>query len=195
MNSFFKRLFDILLSLLFLIILSPLLLIIMIIISISSKESAIFTQERLGKNNRVFKIYKFRTMNNSSILLNDKVKKEYEKNYKLKNDPRVTKIGLFLRKYAIDELPQLINILKGDMSIVGPRPIVEKEALLYKNNIKKLLSIRPGLTGAWIVNGYHDINYYERMKIELGYVKKHNLFIDMKIILKTICVVFKGKGM
>ena len=121
-------------------------------------------------------------------------KKEFAENFKLENDPRVTRVGKILRKTSLDELPQIINILKGEMSIIGPRPIVKSELEKYGNNQGKFLSVAPGLTGYWAANGRSDVSYEERMALELYYVENRSLILDLKIFFKTILSVLKGRG-
>ena len=121
-------------------------------------------------------------------------KEEFKKNFKLENDPRITKIGKFLRKTSLDELPQLFNILKGDLSIVGPRPIMEVETKIYGKYKDMLLSVKPGLTGFWAANGRSDTSYKRRRAMEIYYVKNRSLLFDIKIIFKTVISVFKGEG-
>jgi len=121
-------------------------------------------------------------------------KEEFQKNFKLENDPRITRVGKFLRKTSLDELPQLFNILKGDLSIVGPRPVIEAETKIYGKYKDMLLSVKPGLTGFWAANGRSDTSYKRRRAMEIYYVKKRSLFFDIKIILKTAVSVFKGDG-
>lgn len=195
---FIKRLFDILLSLVALIILSPLFLLVAILIKIDSKGPVFFKHKRIGKNGKIIGVYKFRSMViNAEELLKQftpEQKKEYEKNFKLDNDPRITKIGNFLRKSSLDELPQLINILIGNMSIVGPRPIVTKELEKYGNQKDKFLSVTPGLTGFWQASGRSDVDYDERIKMELYYIDNCSLWLDIKIILKTFVAVIKKEG-
>ena len=144
------------------------------------------------------KVYKFRTMyENSQEIFNNftkEQKEEFYKNFKLENDPRVTKIGDFLRRTSIDELPQLINILNGSMSIVGPRPIVQKEIDLYGDYANKLFSVVPGLTGYWQANGRSDTTYEERIKMDMYYIDNRGFWLDFKIIIKTFGSVLKGEG-
>ena len=125
---------------------------------------------------------------------NEEIRKEFQKTHKLQNDPRITKIGNFLRKTSLDELPQVINILKGEMSFVGPRPVVEKEVEDYGKNKDKFLSVKPGLTGYWQVNGRSNTTYEERMEMELYYVDNCSLWLDIKIFFKTFITVFKKEG-
>lgn len=195
---FIKRLFDIIMSLIGLILLSPVFLIIAILIKIDSKGPVFFKHKRIGKNGKTIGVYKFRSMViNAEELLKQftpEQMKEYEKNFKLDNDPRITKIGNFLRKSSLDELPQLINIFIGNMSIVGPRPIVTKELEKYGDQKDKFLSVTPGLTGFWQASGRSDVEYDERIKMELYYVDNCSLWLDFKIILKTFVAVIKKEG-
>ena len=156
-----KRFVNLFCSIISIFVLSPLFIVIAIIIKSTSKGPVFFIQERIGLNGKKFKLIKFRTMvDNAEDMIaafTPEQKKEWEENFKLKDDPRITKTGKFLRKTSLDELPQLINILKGDMSFVGPRPIVEDELSWYGDNKEKLLSVKPGLTGWWAVNGRSDV--------------------------------------
>ncbi len=196
--DFFKRLFDIVLSVVAIILLSPILLILFIIVKATSKGPAIYKHKRVGKDGKTIYIYKFRSM----VVDADKMihnftpeqKAEFEKNFKLENDPRVTKIGKFLRKTSLDELPQLFNILKGDIAFIGPRPVIQAETELYGSNRELLLSIRPGLTGFWASNGRSDTSYKRRRAMELYYVKNRSFGFDIKIFFKTVISVFKGEG-
>ena len=196
--NFFKRFFDIVLSLIGSVVLSPVILIVFIVIKLDSKGKAIFGHERIGKDMKKIKVYKFRTMysNSQEIFDNftEEQKQEFYVNFKLDNDPRITRVGNFLRKTSLDELPQLFNILKGDMSIVGPRPIVEKEIEKYGNKVEKVFSVLPGLTGYWQANGRSDTTYDERVKMDMHYVQNRSLFLDLKIILKTFISVIKRDG-
>ena len=193
-----KRFFDILLSLIGLIVLSPLFLIIAIIIKLDSKGPVFFRHKRIGKNGKMIGVYKFRSMviNAEELIkkFTPEQKAEYEKNFKLDNDPRITKIGKILRKTSLDELPQLINILIGNMSIVGPRPIVTGEIDKYGDQKDKFLSMTPGLTGYWQASGRSDVEYDERIKMELYYIDHCSLWLDIKIIFKTFFAVIKRKG-
>lgn len=195
---FVKRVTDILGALIGLILLSPIFLIVAIAIKLDSKGPIIFGHTRKGLGGKDIKVYKFRTMyeNSKEIFDNftEEQKQEFYKNFKLDNDPRITKIGNFLRKSSIDELPQLINILNGSMSIVGPRPIVEKEIALYGEYAPKLFSVVPGLTGYWQANGRSDTTYQERIKMDMYYIDNRSLGLDLKIIFKTFSSVIKGEG-
>lgn len=196
--KFVKRLIDIILSLVAIVILSPVFLIVALIIRFDSKGKVVFGHERIGKNMKKIKVYKFRSMyeNSAEIFENftDEQKKEYYINFKLDNDPRITRVGGFLRKTSLDELPQLFNILKGDMSIVGPRPIVEKEISKYGEYIETVFSVLPGLTGYWQANGRSDTTYEERVQMDMYYIKNRSLLLDIKIILKTFISVIKKEG-
>ena len=191
-----KKTFDLLFSLLFLIFSFPLFIIISLLIKLSSRGPIFFLQERIGKNNIPFKCIKFRTMYPEAkdimknILMKDKkLKKEFEETYKLKNDPRITTIGKFLRETSLDELPQFINVIKGEMSIVGPRPIVKDEKKKYGKNLKKVLSIKPGITGLWQVSGRNNLTYKKRVILDLNYVRNYNLLLDIKILIRTFGVI------
>lgn len=193
-----KRVFDIVFSLIGLILLSPVFFIIAVIIKMDSKGPVFFVHSRIGEKGKPIGIYKFRTMvNNAEDLIKSftpEQKEEYERSYKLENDPRITKIGNFLRKTSLDELPQILNILKGELSIIGPRPIVQAELDKYEDNKDKFLSVRPGLTGYWAANGRSDTTYEERMKMELYYVDNMSFKLDVKIFFKTIFAVLKKEG-
>ena len=150
-------------------------------------------------------MYKFRTMCNKAqeMVKNKETMKKYfteeqieewKENYKIEDDPRITKFGKILRKTSLDEVPQVINILKGDLSIIGPRPVIREELEKYEENIDKFLSITPGLTGYWAANGRSDTTYEERMQMELYYVDNISLSLDIKIFFKTIITVLKRKG-
>lgn len=193
-----KRFLDIFLSLIGLILLSPIFLIIAIIIKLDSKGPVFFVHSRIGEKGKPIGIYKFRTMVTNAEELIKKFtpeqKEEFEKNFKLENDPRVTKIGNFLRKTSLDELPQILNILKGELSIIGPRPIVQDELEKYEDNKEKFLSVKPGLTGYWAANGRSDTSYEERIQMELYYVDNMSFWLDVKIFFKTIFAVIKKEG-
>lgn len=193
-----KRIFDIISSLSVIIVLLPVFIIISILIKIDSKGPVIFGHKRLGKNGKFIKVYKFRTMVQNAEELLKKLtpdqKKEFEINFKLENDPRITKIGRVLRETSIDELPQLFNILIGNMTVVGPRPIVEKEIEKYGEYGSKLLSVKPGLTGNWQANGRSDTSYEERVQLDMDYIDNRSFLLDMKIIFKTIWSVLKREG-
>ena len=193
-----KRFIDILGSTIGILILSPIFIIICIAIKFDSPGPVVFGHVRKGKGGKDIKVYKFRTMysNANEIFENftTQQKEEYYKNFKLDNDPRVTKLGGFLRKTSLDELPQLFNILKGDMTIIGPRPIVEKEVEKYGDKAEKLFSVVPGLGGYWQANGRSDTTYEERVEMDMYYIDHMCFTLDAKILFQTIFSVLKGEG-
>ena len=193
-----KRLIDIIGSLIGIILLSPIYIIIAILIKFDSPGKIVFGHTRKGKGGKDIKVYKFRTMysNANEIFesFTSEQKEEYDKNFKLDNDPRVTKLGGFLRKTSLDELPQLFNILKGDMTIIGPRPIVEKEISKYGNKAEKLFSVVPGLAGYWQANGRSDTTYEERVEMDMYYIDNMSFYLDVKILFQTAISVLKGEG-
>lgn len=192
-----KRALDIIASTLGLIILSPILLVVAILIKLESKGPAIFSQKRIGLNKKEFKMYKFRSMVQNAEELKEKLAKENEMSgpmFKMKNDPRVTKVGRFIRKTSIDELPQLINVLKGEMSLVGPRPSLPKEVSKFEPWMLKRLSVKPGLTCYWQVSGRNNIDFEDWMKLDLQYVNDRSFWLDLKLILKTATVLFGDKN-
>lgn len=196
--DFFKRVFDIVCSLLAIILFSWLFIILFAVIRLTSKGPAIFVHKRVGKNGKEIGVYKFRSMvMNAEEMIKDftpEQKAEFEKNFKLENDPRITKVGKFIRKTSLDELPQLFNILKGDLSIVGPRPITEAETEFFGNYKDLLLSVKPGLTGFWAASGRSNVAYSRRRAMEIYYVKNRSFLLDIKIIFKTVLSVFKSEG-
>ena len=198
-----KRVIDIIAGLVGTILLIPITIGIYIARKILKEDDGpiFYDQLRIGKNGKYFKLYKYRSMviGADEILKeylaeNEEAKIEFEKNQKLRNDPRITKLGKFLRKTSLDEFPQFINILKGDMSLVGPRPIVDREVKLFGNKMKTVHSVRPGLTGYWAANGRSDTSYDERVDMEVYYAENFSLALDMKIIFKTIKSVIKKEG-
>ena len=198
---FIKRCIDIILSLLGLIILSPVFLLIAFLIKKENHGNVFYKHKRIGHMNKDIYIYKFRSMTNKYKTfdefyqtLSDEQKQEWDENFKLENDPRITKIGKFIRKTSLDELPQIINILKGDMSIIGPRPVVNDEIEKYGNQKAKFLSVKPGLTGYWAANGRSATTYEDRIKLELYYIDHCSLLLDIKIFFKTILSVLKKEG-
>ena len=195
-----KRLFDIIVSGISLILLSPLFLIIGIMIKMDSKGKVFYKHKRIGKNGEYIYLYKFRSMYSDSkerleeMLKDPVIRKEWEENYKLEHDPRITKVGNFLRKTSLDELPQLLNILNGDMSIVGPRPVIDSEIEKYGDLKEYFLSVTPGLTGWWACNGRSCTSYDERKRLELYYIQHRGIMLDLKIIFKTFTSVLKRDG-
>lgn len=200
-NIFFKRFFDVSLILLFSPILLPVFILIGLLVKLTSKGPIFYGHERVGKNGKSFKCWKFRTMNINSqqmleeILATDPVRRaEWEKDCKFVDDPRVTKFGKILRKTSLDELPQLINILVGDMSFIGPRPVTEPELVKYGKYRNYILSVYPGLSGMWQISGRSDTSYEERITFDTYYIQNWSLWLDLWIFMKTIWVVIKGKG-
>lgn len=197
-----KRIFDIIVALIACLFLIPMIIGIKIASLLSNdKQSIFFTQERIGKNGKTFKLYKFRSMvpNADQVLFellenNKELAKEYQLNKKLKGDPRITKVGKFIRKYSIDEFPQVINILKGDMSFIGNRPYLPRErediGLFYEDIVKT----KPGLTGYWQVSGRSNTTFQRRLELERYYSNHYSIFLDIKIFFQTFSVVLFGKG-
>lgn len=198
-----KRLMDILGGLVGCVLLVPITVAVYIARKVLKEDDGPLFYEHLryGKDGKKFRIYKFRSMCIDAdkrlkeyLEQNEEARIEFEENHKLKDDPRITKLGKFIRKTSIDELPQFINVLKGDMSLIGPRPIVDGEIEKYGENKDKFLSVRPGLTGYWAANGRSDITYEERMKMELYYVDNISFKLDIQIFFKTIISVVKKEG-
>lgn len=198
---FVKRVIDIVLSLCGLIILSPVFLLIAILIKKDDGGAVFYKHKRIGHMNQDIYLYKFRSMISKYKTFDEfyqtlsiEQKEEWDENFKLENDPRITKIGNFLRKTSLDELPQIINILKGDMSIIGPRPVVDDEIEKYGKDKAKFLSVKPGLTGYWAANGRSATTYEDRINMELYYVDHCSLLLDIQIFFKTILSVLKKEG-
>lgn len=198
-----KRIADVIMGLLGLLILIPVTVLVKLIrIIIKENDGPVFySQIRIGKNGKKFKIYKFRSMIKDAdkvlakyLAENEEAKKEFEEFQKIQDDPRITKFGNILRKTSLDELPQMINILKGDISFVGPRPVVDGEIEKYGMYKEKFLSVKPGLTGYWQVNGRSNTTYDERIEMELYYVDNCSLWLDIKIFFKTFITVLKKEG-
>lgn len=198
-----KRGFDILFSLFCLSIGAPIYLLIALFIFITSPGRIIYSHERIGRGGKPFRCYKFRSMYTDAdqrlkdiLATHSHLREEWGKNYKLKNDPRITPFGAFLRKTSLDELPQFWNVLKGDLSVVGPRPVVKDEIVsYYRVKAYKILSIRPGLTGIWQVSGRSNVLSYEmRIQMDEYYVDNHSFFLDLKLIAKTIPAMLFSKG-
>lgn len=196
-QGYIKEALDFVLGTLGLIVFSPLFLIIAILIKLDSPGPVFYKHLRVGRYGKPFYLWKFRTMYKDADKILDKypeLKKEFEKEFKLKNDPRVTKVGKFLRKFSLDEIPQIFNILKGEMSVVGPRPVTYKELEKYGEYAEEILRVKPGLTGLWQVSGRSDVDYSQRIKFDLYYIQNWSILLDIKIILKTIPSVLFGKG-
>ena len=192
-----KRTIDIIGAGLGLILLSPIITIVACAVKVTSKGPVFFSQKRVGKNGELFEMYKFRSMVVNAEELKENLEDQNEMSgpmFKIKDDPRITKVGKFIRKTSIDELPQLWNILKGDMSLVGPRPSLPKEVEQFDNWMFKRLSVRPGLTCYWQVSGRNNIDFEDWMKLDCRYVNERNLWIDIKLIFKTVGVLFGDKN-
>jgi lipopolysaccharide/colanic/teichoic acid biosynthesis glycosyltransferase len=196
-----KRLFDIVFSLSVLFLCAPIYVILAGTIACTSSGSIFYVQERVGKNHQHFGCIKFRTMvpNADRVLdemmaQSEDLRQEFSENFKLKEDPRITKIGKFLRITSLDEFPQFINVLKGEMSVVGPRPLVPEEIEKYGTAIDLVLTIRPGITGLWQVSGRNDIPYAQRIRIDVSYVKRRNFWLDLRIVLMTVAVMVMPKN-
>lgn len=196
---FTKRMIDIFGSIIGLILFSPIFIIVSIAIKIENpKDKVFFCQERIGMNEKVFTMYKFRSMvSNAEDLLKQVYSVEEIDGAVLRkknDDPRITKVGKFIRKTSIDELPQLINILKGDMTFVGPRPPVRSEVVYYSDYEKQRLLVKQGLTGYWQIGGRSSVDFESRIALDLKYIQERNTFVDIKVILKTIFVLFGDKN-
>ncbi|KEY57823.1 undecaprenyl-phosphate galactose phosphotransferase WbaP [Serratia sp. DD3] len=199
-SRFLKRSFDILGAISIIILLSPILLVLTYLVS-KDGGAAFYGHERIGQNRKKFKCLKFRSMVTNSqevlqkLLENDaEAQLEWEKDFKLKNDPRITRVGSFIRKTSLDELPQLFNVLKGEMSLVGPRPVIEQELERYAGDVEYYLMVKPGMTGLWQVSGRNDVDYDTRVYFDAWYVKNWSLWNDIAILFKTINVVLKRDG-
>jgi exopolysaccharide biosynthesis polyprenyl glycosylphosphotransferase len=192
-----KDLFDRTFAAVALISLSPLLVLLAVIIRLHDRGPAFFTQVRVGKDGRVFKIYKFRTMVVDAEQRRTELLDSNDTDgvlFKLRKDPRVTAVGARLRRYSIDELPQLFNVLLGQMSLVGPRPALPDEAARYAEHVRRRLVVRPGLTGLWQVNGRSDLSWEESVRLDLRYVENWSFALDLQIVWKTIMVILQGSG-
>jgi Undecaprenyl-phosphate galactose phosphotransferase WbaP len=195
-GNFYKRIFDIVFALLVLTMFSPLYLILVILVALNSPGPIFYVQKRIGKNHRAFNCIKFRTMVHNAdealeAIMQDsaQMRQEFQESFKLKQDPRITKVGQFLRLTSLDELPQFWNVLKGEMSVVGPRPLVPEELPKYGRKINIVLLVKPGITGLWQVSGRNDIPYPKRVQIDVYYANNYNWLMDLWIISKTIGVM------
>jgi exopolysaccharide biosynthesis polyprenyl glycosylphosphotransferase len=192
-----KRLLDLVLSVIGLIVISPFLLIVALMIKFYDRGSIFYTQKRIGQNNKEFSVYKFRTMYEGSHEQRGKVMAETSKDPRLAKDPqdpRVTKPGLFLRRWSIDEIPQIINVLKGEMSLVGPRPPLAEEVNQYEKSERRRLLVKPGLTGLWQVSGRSELDWEDAVRLDLYYVENWSLTLDILIIIRTAAAVWRGEG-
>ncbi len=189
-----KRIFDIILCNLLLVIFIPFFSVVATLIKITSSGPVFFLQKRCGRNGREFNMYKFRTMTKDAEMLKKKLKSDVDgPMFKMKNNPRITSIGRFLRRWSLDELPQLFNVLKGEMSLVGPRPLSNEE-MTRNNEWKEIrLSVKPGVTGLWQITGKSSGKFSDWIKYDTEYVKKRSLFFDFKILFSTITAVLKNK--
>lgn len=192
-----KRITDIVLSSIGLLLLSPILIIVAIAIKIDSRGPIIFKQDRVGKDGKIFSMYKFRSMVVNAEELKQQLQSQNEMSgpmFKIKNDPRITKIGRFIRKTSIDELPQLLNVIKGDMSLVGPRPLLVDYLQYYNDEQIKRHNVLPGLTGWAQINGRNSITWSEKFKLDVWYVDNWSLWLDIKIFFLTFWKVIKREG-
>lgn len=197
---FVKRCFDIVASGLGMIVLSPVFLVLSLIIKLSDGGNVFYKHERIGKDGKKIYLYKFRSMKMNADNLEEMLTPEeleiFQKEFKLENDPRITKVGKVLRETSLDELPQLLNIFKGDMSVIGPRPIVEAELEHYGDDAKYFLSVTPGLTGYWQAYARNGANYDsgERQRMELYYIDNRSLWLDIKVFFRTFVAIFQKTG-
>lgn len=188
-----KRTIDIIGATVGLLVLSPILIIVSVLIKLESKGPIIFYQDRVTKDKNTFKMYKFRSMVQNAEYLKKNLENKNEMSgpmFKIKEDPRVTRVGKFIRKTSIDELPQLINVLKGDMSLVGPRPSLPKEVEYFEDWMLERLEVKPGLTCIWQVSGRNNIDFEDWMKLDIKYVRERSTTLDIKLIIKTVFVLF-----
>ena len=195
-----KRIFDLVVSLVAVIVLSPILLVIALAIRLEDRGPILYRAQRVGRGGKPITVYKFRSMRMNADRLEDMLTpeelEEYKKNFKLEHDPRITKVGAFLRKTSLDEPPQLFNILSGTLSLVGPRPVLQEETELYGDKRNLLLSCKPGLTGLWQVSGRSNVTYENgrRQALELQYVSQRSLWLDIQILFWTVGAVVRMDG-
>jgi lipopolysaccharide/colanic/teichoic acid biosynthesis glycosyltransferase len=196
-----KRVLDIVFCLLLMPVVIPICLVVALLIRLDSAGPVFFRHRRLGQFGTTFDMLKFRSMVDgadkmlASLLANDPVaRKEFEDTYKLQKDPRCTRVGRWLRRTSLDEIPQLFNVLRGEMSIVGPRAIVEPELQKYGDAGYRLLTVKPGITGMWQVSGRSDVTYPERIQLDMAYIEQRSVRLDLSILLRTVLVVFRRTG-
>jgi lipopolysaccharide/colanic/teichoic acid biosynthesis glycosyltransferase len=192
-----KRLIDIVVSLLLLVLLIPLLVAVVACVRSSGRGPILFRQRRLGRGGKVFWCYKFRTMvpdAESQLARGGDLVSRFHENFKIKDDPRVTRVGAVMRRTSLDELPQLWNVLRGDMSLIGPRPIVEPELSKYGVHASRLLTVKPGLGGVWQVSGRSDTTYDDRVAMDMRYVESRSIGLDLKLLVLTALVVVRRQG-
>jgi lipopolysaccharide/colanic/teichoic acid biosynthesis glycosyltransferase len=195
-----KRTGDIVFSLSVLTLGAPVFLALALLVKASSQGPIFYVQKRIGRDYRSFGCIKFRTMRKDSdralpnlLSSSPELQKEFSRDFKLKNDPRITRLGKFLRRSSLDELPQFINVLRGEMSVVGPRPIVKAELNRYGRHMNEVLSVRPGMTGLWQVSGRNNLSYNQRVRLDLRYARTRHFLLDLKIVFKTVTVVFNPR--
>lgn len=200
-NKILKYLFDMVLTLIGILVISPILLLLALLVRLDSPGPILFAHRRIGQGGKEFPCYKFRTMCvDADVKLKEylashpEAREELERDFKLKDDPRITRIGHILRRTSLDELPQLFNVLKGEMSLVGPRPIVRAEIPKYGSYISDFYMVRPGITGMWQVNGRSDTTYEERVQMDSWYVRNWSIWLDLSLLWKTFSVVLHHKG-
>jgi exopolysaccharide biosynthesis polyprenyl glycosylphosphotransferase len=197
-SYFIKRLFDIIASVCILIAISPILAVIALLVKLEDGGPVIFAQRRVGKFGREFKMYKFRSMRvNAEQLLKELLAQNGHSTgvtFKMKNDPRITRVGRVLRKYSLDELPQFVNVLKGEMSMVGPRPPVPREVALYTLKDRQRLAVTPGLTCFWQIGGRANIDFPEQVQLDVQYIESRSFWLDVWICIKTVPAVVLGRG-
>ena len=195
---YIKRLFDIVASSIAVVILSPVFLIIAICIKVDDPKGPVFySQTRVGKDGKHFKMYKFRSMVTNADELLAELQAKNEVNgamFKIKNDPRITRVGRFIRKYSLDELPQLINVVGGSMTIVGPRPPLVNEVAQYSDYDKQRLMVKPGATGMWQVGGRNDVDFAEMVELDLTYIQERSIWLDLKIMFETVKIMIVPNG-
>jgi exopolysaccharide biosynthesis polyprenyl glycosylphosphotransferase len=195
--AFWKRVLDVIGSVVIILALLPVLLVIAILVKLTSPGPIIYKQQRVGRGGRLFTFYKFRSMYRDADRRLQEVLDKNEKSgpiFKMKNDPRVTPVGRFLRKYSLDELPQLFNVLKGDMSLVGPRPPLPREVEQYNDRALQRLSVLPGITCLWQICGRSDTTFEEWLELDALYVENMSFWLDLKILMKTPLSVIRGQG-
>jgi undecaprenyl-phosphate galactose phosphotransferase len=200
-DRFLKQVFDYTTALALILLFSPLLLTLYLVVFAATGGHPLFSHRRIGSGGKPFRVYKFRTMHVDAQQRLEQIlescpvsRREWEEDFKLKNDPRVTKIGKFLRSTSLDELPQLINVLRGEMSLVGPRPIIEEEIPKYGEYFEYFSAVKPGITGLWQVSGRNDIDYDERVQLDVWYVRNWSIELDLQILIKTVTVVLRREG-
>jgi exopolysaccharide biosynthesis polyprenyl glycosylphosphotransferase len=197
-TSFSKRTLDIIVALTALLLLSPLLLLVVALIKFDSKGDVLFKQDRVGLNGLPFTMWKFRSMSLDAEAQRHDLGLQNEMStgvtFKIKRDPRITRVGVLIRKTSIDELPQLVNVLKGEMSLVGPRPSLPSEVSEYSRADRRRLAVTPGITCIWQISGRSDIPFEQQVKLDIQYIEKQNLWFDIWVLLKTIPAVLKARG-